>query len=73
MAGVVYRSLKAPPRLTAPFNLACRSVDHSAAARNFVKMVRALAATLGEDGLLSEDATAISSFLSNADITRGDA
>jgi DNA-binding transcriptional LysR family regulator len=40
MTGVAYRSLSPTSQLTAPLNLACRSVDHSAAARHFVEMVR---------------------------------
>lgn len=40
MAGLTYRRLKGRPRLMAPLNLACRSVDHSAAARQFVELVR---------------------------------
>jgi len=45
LPGVAYRSLKARPRLTAPLNLACRSTDHSATARNFVAMARRAART----------------------------
>ncbi|MBL4720651.1 MAG: LysR family transcriptional regulator [Alphaproteobacteria bacterium] len=41
LEGVAYRSLKSDPGLTAPLNLACRAVDHSAAARRFVEMARA--------------------------------
>ncbi len=40
MPGIVFRPLKAKPRLIAPINLACRKVDHSAPARNFVQLVR---------------------------------
>lgn len=40
MAGLTYRRLKGRPMLMAPLNLACRSVDHSAAARQFVELVR---------------------------------
>lgn len=40
MPGIVFRALKAKPRLIAPINLACRAVDHSAPARNFVQLVR---------------------------------
>jgi DNA-binding transcriptional LysR family regulator len=40
LSGVAYRSIEESPRLVAPLNLACRSVDHSAAARHFVSMAR---------------------------------
>lgn len=56
MAGVAYRSLADRPRLVAPLNLAHRSADHSAAARNFAAMARAAAKTLTEDGLLPGEA-----------------
>lgn len=49
MPGVAYRPIATQPRLTAPLNLACRSVDHSNAARNFVAMARRAAGALGED------------------------
>lgn len=45
MPGVAYLSLKSKPSLTAPINMAWRSVDHSAAARNFINLVRKLAPT----------------------------
>lgn len=38
--GVVYRPLAEPPRLVAQILLACRTLDHSAAARRFVSLVR---------------------------------
>ena len=41
MAGISYRRLIGRPKLMAPLNLACRAVDHSAAARHFVATVRA--------------------------------
>ena len=47
LPGVAYRSLKARPRLTAPLNLACRATGHSAAALQFVALVRRAA---GEHG-----------------------
>ena len=37
---IVYRPLTGRPRLVAPLRLACRTVDHSAAARRFVALVR---------------------------------
>ncbi len=37
---IVYRPLAGRPRLVAPLRLACRSVDHAAAARRFVALVR---------------------------------
>ncbi|WP_340120041.1 LysR family transcriptional regulator [Pelagibius sp. 7325] len=37
---IVYRPLVGRPRLVAPLRLACRSVDHAAAARRFVALVR---------------------------------
>jgi len=37
---IVYRPLTGRPRLVAPLRLACRSVDHAAAARRFVALVR---------------------------------
>lgn len=40
LGGVVYRALAEPPRLVAPIRLACRSVDHSAAAQRFVALAR---------------------------------
>lgn len=40
MPGVAFRTLKTKARLSAPINLACRAVDHSASARNFVRLVR---------------------------------
>ncbi len=40
LAGVVYRPLAVKPRLTAPIRIACRAVDHSAAARHFVALAR---------------------------------
>jgi DNA-binding transcriptional LysR family regulator len=40
LPGVAYRSLRSRPRLMAPLNLACRTVDHSTPARHFVAMVR---------------------------------
>lgn len=40
LAGVAYRPLAEPPRLTAPIRLACRAVDHSAAARHFLTLAR---------------------------------
>jgi DNA-binding transcriptional LysR family regulator len=40
MNDVAYRSIEESPRLVAPLYLACRSVDHSAAARHFVAMAR---------------------------------
>ncbi len=40
MPGIVFRALKPKPRLIAPINLACRTVDHSASARKFVQLVR---------------------------------
>lgn len=40
MHGVAYRSLRTRPKLMAPLNLACRTVDHSTPARHFVAMVR---------------------------------
>ncbi len=40
MPGVVYRSIAPRPSLKAPLNLAWRSVDHSAAARHFINLVR---------------------------------
>ena len=43
MPGVAYRPLRTKPRLMAPLNLACRTVDHSTPARHFVAMVRAAA------------------------------
>jgi DNA-binding transcriptional LysR family regulator len=39
-AAIVYRRLGGPPRLVAPIRLACRRVDHVAAARRFVALVR---------------------------------
>lgn len=44
MPGVAYVSLKSKPNLKAPINMAWRSVDHSAIARNFVNLVRRAAA-----------------------------
>jgi DNA-binding transcriptional LysR family regulator len=40
ISGVAYRSIEGSPRLVAPLNLACRPVNHSAAARHFVAMAR---------------------------------
>ncbi|GAB4369209.1 MAG: LysR family transcriptional regulator [Kiloniellaceae bacterium] len=37
---IVYRPLAGRPRLVAPLRLACRAVDHAAAARRFVALVR---------------------------------
>lgn len=37
---IAYRPLSGRPRLVAPVRLACRSIDHSAAARRFVALVR---------------------------------
>lgn len=37
---IVYRPLTGRPRLVAPLRLACRAVDHAAAARRFVALVR---------------------------------
>lgn len=44
MPGVAYLSLNSHPNLKAPINMAWRSVDHSALARNFVNLVRRSAA-----------------------------
>ena len=43
MPGVAYLSLKSKPVLKEPINMAWRSVDHSAAARNIINLVRKLA------------------------------
>ena len=39
LEGVVYRPLAKTPRLFAPIRLACRTVDHAAAAQRFVALV----------------------------------
>lgn len=52
MAGVAFRRLADRPRLIAPLNLACRAVDHAAAARQFVAMARRAARALKRDGSL---------------------
>jgi len=41
---LIYRPLAGEPRLAAPIRLACRTVDHAAAARRFVALVRREAA-----------------------------
>jgi len=43
---IAYRPLAAPQRLAAPLQLACRNVDHAAAARRFVALVRGEAGKL---------------------------
>ncbi len=43
---IAYRPLAATAHLTAPLQLACRSVDHAAAARRFVALVRSEARRL---------------------------
>jgi len=43
LEGIAYRALAAAPPLTAPLRLAVRTADHSAAARNFIRLVRAAA------------------------------
>jgi DNA-binding transcriptional LysR family regulator len=40
LPGIAFRPLARATHLTAPIGLACRTVDHSAAARNFVAVVR---------------------------------
>ena len=52
--GIAYRRLSTTPRLVAPIRLACRSTDHSPAARQFVAMVRREAALLTDKTPLSE-------------------
>ncbi len=44
LPGVVYLPLRTTPKLVAPLNLACRTTALSAAARNFVQLVRGAAA-----------------------------
>lgn len=41
--GIAYRPLEQAEQLVAPISLACRTTDHSAAARSFVTMTRAAA------------------------------
>lgn len=43
---IVYRPLAAPPRLVAPLRLACRALEHGAAARHFVALARSEARKL---------------------------
>ncbi|MGD1878750.1 MAG: LysR family transcriptional regulator [Kiloniellaceae bacterium] len=45
---IVYRPLAAPVALVAPLKLACRNLEHAAAARNFVALVRGEASKLGK-------------------------
>ncbi len=45
---IVYRPLDAPPGLVAPLRLACRTVEHGAAARRFIELVRGEARKLGK-------------------------
>jgi DNA-binding transcriptional LysR family regulator len=47
---IAYRPLAAAPRLVAPLQLACRNVDHAAAARRFVALVRSEARKLKKGG-----------------------
>lgn len=47
---IAYRPLTGRPRLVAPLRLACRTVDHAAAARRFVTLVRKEAAKRSRKG-----------------------
>ncbi|MGF1591669.1 MAG: LysR substrate-binding domain-containing protein, partial [Kiloniellaceae bacterium] len=47
---IAYRPLAGAPGLVAPLQLACRNVDHAAAARRFVALVRAGARKLKKSG-----------------------
>ncbi|MQA65631.1 MAG: LysR family transcriptional regulator [Alphaproteobacteria bacterium] len=50
LPGIAFRPLARATHLTAPIGLACRTVDHSAAARNFVSVVRRKAREEGRGG-----------------------
>ena len=49
LEGVAYRPIDRPEQFTAPISLACRIIDHSAAARRFVEVVRGAARERGGD------------------------
>ena len=51
MQDIVFRPLAGKPALKAPLNLACRAVDHSAAAKRFVALVRRSARSIPVDAM----------------------
>jgi DNA-binding transcriptional LysR family regulator len=56
--GISYRSLSAPSGLVAPLRLACRSTDHSEAAKRFASLVRTEARAPQPTGPMDEGPTA---------------